>query len=190
MKQQNPREGLIELVQLRDTAQPLAAAGQPDAAAPQAAADPAPGVVARGRAVSLHFELALENGAIVDSCYGRAEPARCVIGDGTLLPGFEQALLGLRSGESCELLLPPEQAFGQPSPGNIQRFPRYRFPPDLELKEGLMVDFADSGGYSQAGVVLECSSQWVRVDFNHPLAGRSIRFRASIVDVQPAVLPQ
>lgn len=168
MTAQNPREGLIDLVQL-DTA----------AEAPRPA-----DVVAPGRPVRLQFELALESGAVVDSCYDR-EPARCVIGDGSLLPGFEQALYGLRAGESCDTLLPPEQAFGMPNPDNVQRFPRFRFPPDLQLSEGLIVDFADLGGYSQAGVVLSCDSQWVRVDFNHPLAGKVIRFRASILAVEP-----
>lgn len=176
MKRPQLREGLIELRQLD---------GPADAPAEPVHTDTPPGVVAPGRRLRLQFELALANGAVIDSCYER-EPACCTVGDGSLLPGFEQQLLGLTAGEGCDILLSPEQAFGQPNPDNVQRFPRYRFPPDLQLSEGLMVDFADAGGYRQAGVVLACDSQWVRIDFNHPLAGKRIRFRATIIDVQPA----
>lgn len=177
MTQQRP-EGLITIVQLDAT---RAAALAP--AAPLESA--APGEVGPGRKVTLHFSLELDSGEVVDSCFGRA-PASFVVGDGSLLPDFEQSLYGMQAGDACDKLLAPERAFGVPSDGNIQRFPRFRFPPDLQLADGLVVEFADSNGYNQAGVVRSFDSQWVRIDFNHPLAGKTVRFRASIVDVQPA----
>lgn len=177
MPQQRP-EGLISVVQL-----------DPQAPAAPVAGDtgfvPEPGAVGPGRRVTLHFALELDTGEVVDSCFGRA-PASFVVGDGSLLPDFERSLFGLQAGATLDTLMPPERAFGVPADGNIQRFPRFRFPPDLQLAEGLVVDFADANGYSQAGIVRSFDSQSVRVDFNHPLAGRTIRFRASIVDVQPA----
>jgi len=181
MTQARP-EGLITVVQLdAKTLSPVAAVA---AIAPALA----PGEIGPDRQVTLHFSLELDSGEVVDSCFGRA-PASFIVGDGSLLPDFEQSLYGMQAGDSCELLLPPERAFGKPSDGNIQRFPRFRFPPDLQLAEGLVVDFGDSNGFSQAGVVRSFDSQWVRIDFNHPLAGKTIRFRASIVDVQPASSP-
>lgn len=171
------REDLIAVVQL-----PAATAAQPAAAS---AAPDDPALVAPGRRVTLHFSLTLEDGAVVDSCFERA-PVSFTVGDGSLLPDFEQSLFGLRAGQTRETLLPPERAFGLPAPGNVQRFPRFRFPPDLQLTEGLVMDFADSNGYSQAGVVRRFDSQFVHIDFNHPLAGRSILFRASIVAVEPS----
>lgn len=176
MTQPRP-EGLITIVQLDAHAAPLRTA------APSVAPRPAPGEIGPDTQVTLHFSLEFDSGEIIDSCFGRA-PACFLTGDGSLLPDFERCLYGMRAGDSCDTVLPPERAFGVPSDGNIQRFPRYRFPPDLHLVEGLVVDFADANGYSQAGVVRSFDSQWVRIDFNHPLAGKTIRFRASIVDVQ------
>jgi FKBP-type peptidyl-prolyl cis-trans isomerase SlpA len=178
MKPPRARDDLITLVQL-DVA-----------AAPQAPAQtlPADGL-GPGMQVTLHFALELESGAVVDSCYDKA-PARFTVGDGSLLPHFETALYGMKAGETRELLLPPARAFGEPSEGNVQRFPRFRFPPDLALEPGLMVDFADANGNSQAGVVRCCSSQWVEVDFNHPLAGKTIRFRATIISLDPPATAQ
>lgn len=177
MKAPSAREGLIQVVQL----EPTSSAGVP--AEPVAQPRYADDEVGPGKQVTLHFALELETGVEIDSCFGRA-PATFVVGDGSLLPEFERSLFGMRAGASREVLLPPERAFGQPNDGNIQRFPRFRFPPDLQLQEGLVVDFADSSGNSQAGVVLGCDSQWVRIDFNHPLAGKTVRFRAMIVQVQ------
>jgi FKBP-type peptidyl-prolyl cis-trans isomerase SlpA len=81
-------------------------------------------------------------------------------------------------------LITPDVAFGAVNEDNIQRFPRYQFPPDLVLATGLVINFADSADTSQAGVVKQFDSTWVEVDFNHPLAGRSIRFKFHIHDVQ------
>jgi FKBP-type peptidyl-prolyl cis-trans isomerase SlpA len=177
MTQPKP-ESLIAVVQLGEDPAPravAAATAQPDFASDE---------VSPGKQVSLYFSLELDSGELLDSCFGRV-PATCSIGDGSLLPDFEKTLYGMHAGETRETLLPPERAFGLPNEANVQRFPRFRFPPDLQLAEGLVVDFADSSGNSQAGVVRSFDSQWVRIDFNHPLAGKTIRFRAEIVAVQP-----
>jgi len=137
------------------------------------------GVVGPGRRVRLHFALALEDGTLIDSNFANTAVA-CTLGDGNLLPGFEQVLQGLRAGDRQDFLLPPEQAFGLFNEDNIQRFPVYQFAPDLPLAKGLVVDFADAAGNSQAGVVRSISGRMVEVDFNHPLAGRSIRFSVHI----------
>jgi FKBP-type peptidyl-prolyl cis-trans isomerase SlpA len=135
--------------------------------------------------VSLHFSLALEEGEIIDSCFD-SRPARFVVGDGKLLPGFETCLFGMKAGEEQEFTLTAEQAFGPRNPDNLQDYPRYRFPADLPLSRGLMLDFADQSGSSQAGIVDSFDSDNVRIDFNHPLAGRTVVFRARIIDVAAA----
>lgn len=141
-----------------------------------------PGVVAPGRQVTLHFALALPGGEEIDSNFSCA-PVTCTMGDGNLLPGFEQVLFGMHAGQRGEFLLSPEQAFGAVNADNVQRFPRYRFPPELVLQPGLMIDFSDAAGNAQAGVVVAEDARYVDVDFNHPLAGRSIQFRVHIHDV-------
>lgn len=146
----------------------------------------APGAIGPGKQVTLHFSLALAGGAnsgeLIDSNFDKA-PVSFVIGDGSLLPGFEEALFGLVSGERRELTLEPAQAFGAINDDNVQRFALYQFPPDLALSQGLMVDFGDAAGNNQAGVVRSIDKQWVEVDFNHPLAGRAIRFSVHVLEV-------
>lgn len=92
--------------------------------------------------VTLHFAIRLENGDLVDSTEGKA-PATFCVGDGNLLPGFEQALFGLKAGDKRSLPISPEQGFGQPNPQNVQVMPRSQFT-DMPLSEGLLIIFQDA----------------------------------------------
>lgn len=136
--------------------------------------------------VTLHFALLLEDGSEVDSNFDR-DPAEFVVGDGSLLPGFERALFGLMPGEQAEFRIPPEDGFGQPNDNNIQFIKREHFEDD-DLEEGVMFSFADAAGGELPGVVVGFDDEEVQVDFNHPLAGRTITFRVFIHNVEAAEL--
>ncbi len=69
-----------------------------------------------GSKVELHFSVAIENGVEIDNTRSRDEPVSLVMGDGSLLPGFEKALFGLRAGDRRTVSLPPEDAFGPWNP--------------------------------------------------------------------------
>lgn len=132
--------------------------------------------------VTLHFALHLEDGNTVDSTFDKA-PATFKVGDGSLLPGFENALFGLKAGDKRELSVPPESAFGQPNPQNLQVMPRNQFQ-NMELAEGLLVIFNDAANTELPGIVKAFDEQQVTVDFNHPLSGKTLRFEVQIIDVQ------
>lgn len=135
-----------------------------------------------GTEVTLHFALLMEDGSEVDSTFERA-PARFVFGDGNLLPGVEAKLQGLTAGDATTLNLAPEDAFGQRNPANIQRMPLSQFA-DIELSEGLVLNFADAANTELPGVVSAIDGEQVEIDFNHPLAGKQLGFRVEILDVQ------
>ncbi|MED5606732.1 MULTISPECIES: FKBP-type peptidyl-prolyl cis-trans isomerase [Pseudomonas] len=132
--------------------------------------------------VTLHFALKLEDGNVVDSTFDK-QPATFKVGDGNLLPGFEQALFGLKAGDKRTLAIEPEQGFGQPNPANVQVMPREQFQ-DMELAEGLLVIFNDAAKTELPGVVKSFDEQQVTIDFNHPLAGKSLTFEVEIIDVR------
>jgi FKBP-type peptidyl-prolyl cis-trans isomerase SlpA len=136
------------------------------------------------REVTLHFALKLENGEVVDSTEGKA-PATFKVGDGNLLPGFEVALYGFKAGDKRSLQIEPENAFGQPNPQNVQVMPRGQFQ-DMELSEGLLIIFNDAANAELPGVVKAFDEQQVTIDFNHPLAGKTLSFDVEIIEVRPA----
>jgi len=138
--------------------------------------------VGAGTKVTLHFSLTLENGDLIDSNFD-AQPATFTLGDGNLLPGFETALMGLKVGDQREFLISPENAFGQHNPENVQDIARAHFGQE-DLQSGAVFSFQNGDG-ELPGVIVAAGSEQVRVDFNHPLAGRSIIFRVNIIDISP-----
>lgn len=133
--------------------------------------------------VTLHFSLSLENGERVDSTFDK-KPATFKVGDGNLLPGFEQQLFGLKAGDKRTFQIAPEQGFGQHNPQNVQTMPRSQFE-GMELSEGLLVIFNDAAKTELPGVVKAFDDRQVTVDFNHPLAGKALTFDVEIFDVKP-----
>jgi len=150
-------------------------------------ADTSDPVIVSGSLVTLNFSLALSSGELVDSNFDK-EPASFRVGDGNMLPGFEEELLGLGSGDELEKLIPSDRAFGAINEKNLQRFPlekfRHLLDDDLVPTEaGSVVSFKDPGGFDLPGVVKEVSEKEVVVDFNHPLAGKDILFKVKIIAV-------
>jgi FKBP-type peptidyl-prolyl cis-trans isomerase SlpA len=137
--------------------------------------------------VSLNFSITLETGELVDSNFDRA-PVSFVMGDGSLLPGFEARLLGLKPGDEASFSISPEDGFGEPQEANYQDMPRHTFSNDADLEIGMVFSFADAAGGELPGVVDSFDENTVRVNFNHPLAGRTLRFEVKIDRVEPAEL--
>lgn len=145
--------------------------------------------IEEGSRITLHFSLSLASGDIIDSNFA-AKPATFRLGDGSLLPGFEEPLLGLTAGSELDVRLAPEQAFGEVNPRNVHSFPVAKFKSLIEdpmnpAEVGTIVSFQDPGGGDLPGVVTKLNSATIEVDFNHPLAGKEIVFRAKILSVIP-----
>jgi FKBP-type peptidyl-prolyl cis-trans isomerase SlpA len=119
---------------------------------------------------------------VVDSTFDK-KPATFRFGDGNLLPGFELAIQGLKAGDKRSLQVEPENAFGQPNPQNMQTMPRSQFE-GMELSEGLMVIFNDAANTELPGVIASFDAQQVQVDFNHPLAGKTLTFDVEVIEVK------
>lgn len=149
-------------------------------------ADNSPAVINQRSRVTLHFSLKLVTGELVDSNFD-TQPASFTMGDGNLLAGFEQVLLGMTAGQQSSTLIPAEQAFGQAQADNIQQFRRHEIEAtvadtDVSLEPGLMLSFADAANGELVGVVDKIAAETVEVNFNHPLAGKDIIFEVQVIE--------
>ena len=135
--------------------------------------------------VTLHFALHLDSGEQVDSTFER-RPATLTIGDGNLPEGFERHLIGLSEGDRRKVQVPPQDAFGRHNPQNIQQFKRDRFAQSEPLEVGMVMSFEDAGKNELPGVVATLDDEFVEVDFNHPLAGKTLDFEVEIIEVKGA----
>lgn len=133
--------------------------------------------------VLLHFDLKLTDGSAVDSTKVNNKPAKMVVGDGSLTPNFESCLLGLKVGDKKAFSINADDAFGMPNPDNVYHVDRSKFSADEELKEGMIMGFAQPDGSELPGVIRSVAGHSVTVDFNHPLAGQDIIFDVEILEV-------
>ena len=137
-----------------------------------------------GSRISLHFALLMPSGEEIDTTR-RGKPASLTLGDGNLLPGFEEALLGLSAGDDAQLVVPAEQAFGERVEANVRLLAKTlfaEFNSEEPLEPGLVVSFQAPDG-ELPGVVKAVYDDTVQVDFNHPLSGSDITFDVSILSV-------
>jgi len=134
-----------------------------------------------GQSVAFNFAGQLEDGYEFANTWLLHEPARAVIGDGSLLPAFEQALRNLSCGERCTVTVPAAQAYGAYDPNLILTVPAANFANAAELPIGSFIGFATELGTARAKV-LEVADGLVRVDCNHELAGRDLTFEIELVD--------
>lgn len=141
-----------------------------------------------GSRVRLHLEIILEDGTPAVSSFGE-EAMELTLGDGTLAAGLEGLLMGLDAGADERILADGSDLYGSRDETKTHWLPRSDFPPNLTLNRGQVVAFDAPGGQEVAGILVETESDRVRVDFNHPLSGRSLQIRAQILSVTSPTIP-
>lgn len=132
--------------------------------------------------VTLHYRIALNDETEIISTFG-ASPATLQLGSGELVPTLERCLTEAPLGERCVFLLEPEQAFGAHNLQLMQRMPRKNLPNGEELKELALIEFKAPNGAAYTGFVRELDEETALVDFNHPLAGKAIRFEVEVIGI-------
>ena len=105
-------------------------------------------------------------------------------GDNTLVPGLAKALEGMQVGEEKTVVVSVEDGFGPVDAQAIQEVPKSMISPDIELKEGLLLQMNDPSGNIFPATVKEIKETTVVMDFNHPLAGKELTFDVKIIDIQ------
>jgi FKBP-type peptidyl-prolyl cis-trans isomerase SlpA len=91
--------------------------------------------------------------------------------------------MGMAAGETGSFTVTPEHAFGQHNPQNVQVVSRKSFDDDIEV--GMVMSFAEPSGSELPGIIREIDERDVKVDFNHPLAGRTLTFEVEVLSVSP-----
>ncbi|MDQ7074523.1 MAG: FKBP-type peptidyl-prolyl cis-trans isomerase [Gammaproteobacteria bacterium] len=139
-----------------------------------------------GDHVSLHYRLTLFDGTVADSTF-EEEPIHCHAGDESLPDCLQQLLIGMYQGEEQNTLLDPLSGWGEPDEEKIQNLPLSDFPAELQPEVGQVLAFNLPNGEELAGTILDVDQkqQQVRIDFNHPLAGRQVQVEIKIMQHSP-----
>lgn len=132
--------------------------------------------------VSIDYTLTVE-GEVVDSTEGD-EPLAFLQGHQNIIPGLESELSGMKIGESKTVVVPPSQAYGEIDPENIIDVPRSEFPTEIPLEPGVELEVKNADGEVLSATIASVNEDTVKLDFNHPLAGKELTFEVTVVDLR------
>lgn len=135
-----------------------------------------------GDTVKVGYTGTLDDGTVFDSSETR-EPLEFTIGDGKLIPGFEQAVLGMSPGESKTVKIPAMEAYGPHSKEMTVVVDRAEMPPDVDPKIGDQLQVSQPSGQTLVVTVSEVTEATVTLDANHPLAGKDLTFEIQLDEV-------
>jgi len=136
--------------------------------------------------VTLDYLLQLEDGQEIDRSDSQ-EPLQFLQGHGQIVPGLEQSLYGMRTGDEKKVVVAAADAYGEFDSEDFETVSRNIFPPDMALQEGEQLQLRDSeSGKVFQATVSELKEDEVILDFNHPLAGETLIFQVKIADLRDA----
>ena len=135
--------------------------------------------------VTVDYRLTLPDGEVVEI----SEPGDPLIylhGHEDIVPGLEKALEGKGVGDRVQAIVPPEEAYGEYDPEGVEEVDRAEFPAEMELEVGGVITATDEEDDEVEFLVKEIKGDRVVVDFNHPLAGKTLHFDVTIREIRPA----
>ena len=137
----------------------------------------------QGNIVRVHYTGRLDDGSVFDSSEG-GEPLEFTIGQGQMIPGFEQGVVGMELGESRTVIIAANQAYGVYQPQGVIEVDRSEIPPTIQLEVGLQLQATGPDGRPAQLTVIELSEDKVKMDGNHPLAGKDLTFEIEVIGIR------
>jgi FKBP-type peptidyl-prolyl cis-trans isomerase 2 len=136
--------------------------------------------VSNGKMISLEYTVKLQDGQVVDSNVG-GNPLTYTQGANQIIRGVESAVEGMELGEAKQAVVPPTDGYGDSDPNAFAEVPKDKLP--QEIKVGTQLHGKDSSGHEIRPVVSAIKDETVLLDFNHPLAGKTLYFDLKVVNI-------
>lgn len=143
------------------------------------------GVVGAAKKIKFHYKLSVD-GQQVESSEGR-EPLEYTHGSGQIIPGLEKEMAGLKVGDSKKVTVTPKDGYGEVLEEGFREVPKTSFPADFKFEPNLVVEMQTEDGQTIPAVIWEVKDEVVKLNFNHPLAGKTLEFDVTIVSVENVV---
>lgn len=136
--------------------------------------------------MGLEYSLRLEkDGEVVDASKA-GEPLMYVHGNGQIIQGLERELEGMTPEDQKDVEVAPQDAYGDPNPNMVMKVPPSHLPKSLGRELGTEVEATNPDGHKMLGKIVEVDDKNISIDFNHPLAGKTLFFAVKIVSVETA----
>jgi FKBP-type peptidyl-prolyl cis-trans isomerase SlyD len=141
-------------------------------------------IVADDQVVTMDYTLTVD-GEVVDSSEG-SEPIEFLQGYGNIVAGLEREIYGMSIGQSKDVTISATDGYGEIDPSAIVEIPRKDFPPEIPVKKGTQLQVKSEDGEILDAAIVAVSKDSVRLDFNHPLAGKELFFHVTIKELRDA----
>jgi len=140
-------------------------------------------VITLGDTIAVNYTGRLENGEVFDTTTDRM-PVKFTVGLGSLIRGFEMAVIGMKQGERKTVVIAPGDAYGPYREEMLIDIPRGNVPADAVLSIGSVVVLGDKSGNTMPATITLIEAKFVRVDLNHCMAGKTLIFDIEILEVE------
>jgi len=137
-----------------------------------------------GQVVSMEYTLKVD-GEVADSSEGH-EPLEYVHGAGNIIPGLEREMTGMSVGDSKEVMIAAAEGYGERDEEAFMDVPREQFPDEIPMKAGTELQVQNQAGQPMFARIEKVEDQNVRLNFNHPLAGKDLHFNVKVVGLREA----
>lgn len=134
--------------------------------------------------VTLHYTVTVD-GEVVDTSRND-EPIFFIQGKGQIVPGLERALYGMKASESKEVVVAPEDAYGEVDEKAFAKIPRSEFPAEIPLDPGVELQLSNDEGDELEAFIVSADEDTVHLNFNHPLAGKELHFSVQVLALRQA----
>jgi peptidylprolyl isomerase len=135
-----------------------------------------------GDTVTVHYTGKLEDGRVFDSSFDR-EPLVFTLGENHVIPGFEEAVVGMDQGDSITATVPADKAYGPRRPDMMIDVEREQLPPGMEPQVGQQLEVRQESGHTRTVVIADVQENAVTLDANHPLAGEDLIFEIKLLEI-------
>ena len=139
--------------------------------------------IKKGDKVKIEYTGKFEDGTVFDSSEKHGQPLEFEVGAGQMIPGFDNAVVGMKKGEEKEITIKPADAYGEHNPQLMKKVPREAIAGLKDPKPGMMLGLTTPDGKQFAVKIAEITDKEVTIDLNHPLAGKTLKFKIKVVDV-------
>ena len=139
--------------------------------------------VQKGDKIRVEYTGSLEDGTVFDSSDKHDAPLEFIVGSGQIIKGFDEAVVGMEEGQEKEIILAPEDAYGQYNAEFVKELPKDVFPEGQEIQSGMVFLMNTPEGGQVPVKITDVKDDKVTVDLNPPLAGKTLIFKIKIVEI-------
>ncbi len=137
----------------------------------------------KGSSVRVHYHGTLEDGSVFSSTYQENEPFEFTIGEGSVIPKFENTVIGMTEGDKRTITVPPEEAYGLHKKEFVFVMDKSQAPPDLVLEVGKRLQVRSNEGKTAVAIITAITEDSVILDANDPLAGKTLIFQIELIEI-------